>query len=71
MTDRVDLAGHNGERSRFHLAIPVNDLDAAAEFYGAVLGCERGREAELWIDWNLGGHQLVTHVVPGLSLIHI
>ena len=65
MSNSVDLAGHGGERARFHLAIPVNDLGAAAQFYGTVLGCERGREAELWIDWNLGGHQLVTHVVPG------
>jgi extradiol dioxygenase family protein len=61
----ADLAGHHGERARFHLAIPVNDLAAAAAFYGTTLGCERGREAELWIDWNLGGHQLVTHVVDG------
>jgi len=61
----VDLAGHGGERARFHLAIPVNDLAAAAEFYGHVLGCARGRESDIWIDWNLGGHQLVTHVVPG------
>lgn len=65
MAAPVDLAGHGGERARFHLAIPVNDLAAAADFYGTVLGCERGREDELWIDWNLGGHQLVTHVVPG------
>ena len=61
----TDLVGHGSERARFHLAIPVNDLAAAADFYGRVLGCDRGREAELWIDWNLGGHQLVTHVVPG------
>jgi len=59
------MQGHDGERARFHLAIPVSDLDAAAEFYGGVLGCERGREDSHWIDWNLGGHQLVTHVVEG------
>jgi len=61
----AELGGHDGERARFHLAIPVNDLAAAADFYETTLGCERGREAELWIDWNLGGHQLVTHVVEG------
>ena len=61
----LNLAGHGGERARFHLAIPVNDLAAAAVFYGEVLGCSRGREAEQWIDWNLGGHPVVTHVVPG------
>ena len=63
--DPVSLDGHGGERSRFHLAIPVNDLVAAASFYGETLGCARGREAEVWIDWDLGGHQLVTHVVEG------
>ena len=49
-------------RPRFHLAIPVDDLDAAAAFYGDVLGCPRGRESEIWIDWNLEGHQVVTHL---------
>ena len=47
----------------FHLAIPVNDLDAAAAFYGELLGCERGRSDTRWIDWNFFGHQLVTHCV--------
>ena len=59
------MNGHDGERARFHLAVPVNDLAAAAVFYGDMLGCERGRESTQWIDWNLGGHQLVTHVVEG------
>lgn len=58
-------SGHGDERARFHLAVPVADLAAAADFYGDVMGCPRGREAEDWIDWNLGGHQLVTHVVEG------
>jgi uncharacterized protein len=52
-------------RPRFHLAIPVDDLGAARRFYGEVLGCPRGREDETWIDWDLYGHQLVTHVVAG------
>ena len=50
------------DRPRFHLAIPVRDLDAARSFYGGVLGCPQGREADVWIDWNLYGHQLVTHL---------
>jgi extradiol dioxygenase family protein len=50
---------------RFHLAIPVDDLDAARRFYGDVLGCPRGREAETWVDWDLYGHQLVTHLADG------
>lgn len=65
MSEPLELCGHDGARARFHLAIPVADLAAAAEFYGEVLGCQRGREAAEWIDWNLGGHQVVTHVVPG------
>lgn len=48
---------------RFHLAIPVDDLDAARTFYGDVLGCAQGRSADVWIDWDLHGHQLVTHNV--------
>lgn len=65
MAPEPAFTGHDDQRARFHLAIPVNDLTAAAAFYGDVLGCQRGREAEQWIDWNVGGHQVVTHVVPG------
>ena len=50
---------------RFHLAVPVDDLDAASGFYGDVIGCERGRSSDRWIDWNLMGHQFVTHLTPG------
>lgn len=53
---------------RFHLAIPVHDLEAASSFYGGVLGCEQGRSADTWIDWNLFGHQLVTHVSEGAGI---
>jgi extradiol dioxygenase family protein len=48
----------------FHLAFPVDDLDAAREFYGNVLGCEEGRSSDCWIDFNLFGHQIVTHLAP-------
>jgi extradiol dioxygenase family protein len=47
----------------FHLAIPVRDIDEARQFYGDVLGLQRGRSDERWTDWNLDGHQLVTHQV--------
>ncbi len=47
----------------FHLAIPVDDLDAARRFYGETLGCLEGRSAETWIDFDLYGHQLVVHHV--------
>lgn len=48
---------------RFHLAIPVHDLDAARDFYGDTLGCTEGRSAPAWVDFDLGGHQLVCHLV--------
>ncbi|WP_293746396.1 VOC family protein [uncultured Paraglaciecola sp.] len=49
--------------SPFHLAIPVIDLEQATAFYGSLLGCEKGRCSEQWVDWNFFGHQLVTHLV--------
>jgi extradiol dioxygenase family protein len=51
-------------RPGFHLAIPVDDLAAARHFYGEVLGLPQGRDSDHWIDWDLHGHQLVTHLVP-------
>jgi len=45
----------------FHLAICVDDLDAARGFYGAVLGCAEGRSAPRWVDFDLFGHQLSVH----------
>ena len=48
----------------FHLAFPVDDLAAAREFYGAVLGCPEGRSSEQWIDFDLHGHQIVAHLAP-------
>ena len=51
-------------RPRFHLALPVDDLDAAREFYGNVLGCPQGRSDTAWVDWDLRGHQVVTHLAP-------
>ena len=47
----------------FHLAIPVHDIDAARHFYGEVLGFARGRSDVRWTDWNMEGHQVVTHQV--------
>lgn len=47
---------------RFHLAVPVDDLDAARSFYGGLLGCPEGRSASQWVDFDLYGHQLVAHL---------
>ena len=57
MTQSSDL-------SPFHLAIPVDDLAAAEAFYHGLLGCPIGRRSDQWIDFNLFGHQLVTHLAP-------
>lgn len=49
--------------SPFHLAIPVNDLDKAKEFYNGLLRAEIGRSDPTWIDFNFYGHQLVCHLI--------
>jgi len=49
----------------FHLAFPVHDLAAARDFYGGVLGCPEGRSSDLWIDFDMFGHQIVAHLQPG------
>ncbi len=54
-------------RPPFHLAIPVRDIAEAREFYGARLGFAEGRSAEHWVDWNMYGLQLGTHLDPGLG----
>ena len=55
------------QKNLFHLAFPVDDLDAAREFYGGVLECEEGRSSDQWIDFNLYGHQIVTHLAPNIA----
>lgn len=47
----------------FHLALPVDDLEAAASFYCGILGCDTGRTAERWIDLDFFGHQVTLHLV--------
>ena len=54
------------EMPPFHLAIPVHDIEVARRFYGTTLGLSEGRSDERWTDWNLYGHQLVTHQVDGV-----
>ena len=46
----------------FHLAIPVDCLDKARNFYGSKLGFEEGISDDHWIDYNFFGHQLVCHI---------
>ena len=49
----------------FHLAIPVDDLAAAHEFYRVVLGCGTGRTDSRWADLDFFGHQVTLHLVEG------
>lgn len=51
-----------GIRPRFHLAFPVDDLDAARHFYADILGCGIGRESAHWLDFDFHGHQIVAHL---------
>lgn len=48
----------------FHIAFPVDDLEAARAFYGGLLGCPEGRSSTQWIDFDLFGHQIVAHLKP-------
>jgi len=48
----------------FHLAFPVDDLDAARAFYTGALGCGEGRSSDRWIDFDFHGHQIVAHLAP-------
>lgn len=51
-------------RPRFHLAFPVNDLEAARSFYSGLMECAEGRSSSNWIDFNMFGHQVVAHLAP-------
>ena len=46
----------------FHIAIPINDVDRAKEFYNVGLGCQVGRENSHAVIFKFYGHQLVAHV---------
>ncbi|TAL01949.1 MAG: glyoxalase [Rhodospirillaceae bacterium] len=52
----------------FHIAFAVHDLDAARAFYGDLLGLPQGRSSEIWIDFDLFGHQIVAHLKPGADV---
>ncbi|AIT81090.1 VOC family protein [Novosphingobium pentaromativorans] len=51
----------------FHLAFPVHDLAAARQFWGGTMGCPEGRSSAEWIDFDFFGHQIVAHLVPGMT----
>ena len=49
----------------FHLAIPVENLNKAIEFYCNVLGCKRGnsedKPPDSWCDIDFWGNELTLH----------
>lgn len=51
----------------FHIAVQVRDIAEAREFYGKKMGFPEGRSAEDWVDFNMFGHQFVTHLNPTLG----
>lgn len=55
------------QQNPFHLAIQVRDIPEARHFYGELMGFAEGRSDEQWIDFNMFGHQLVTHLNTDLG----
>jgi len=47
----------------FHLAFPVDDVDAAVSWYVDTFGCTTGRRKAESCVLNLYGHQIVAHQV--------
>lgn len=48
----------------FHLAIPVDNLAIARDFYNNTLNLSEGRSSDHWVDFDFFGHQLVIHYKP-------
>ena len=46
----------------FHLAVTVNNLDAAREFYTGLLGCRESFAAEAFFDIDFFGNLLTLHI---------
>ncbi|BAZ44255.1 glyoxalase/bleomycin resistance protein/dioxygenase [Chondrocystis sp. NIES-4102] len=46
----------------FHLAIPINDIVLAKEFYADSLGCQVGRQNKVAVIFDFYGVQLVGHL---------
>jgi hypothetical protein len=50
------------QQTIFHLAIPIDNILKAKEFYSDGLGCKAGRETKGAIIFDFYGHQVVAHV---------
>ena len=53
--------------SRFHLSIPVRDIESTKEFYVLGLGCGVGRQSAVAITLDFHSHQVVAHVTKKLE----
>ena len=57
-TDRASPTSYDGYQETpvsltpFHIAFPVDNLDAARTFYGTTLGCPESPSSAQWIDWS-------------------
>lgn len=67
MTDNDEGAFFMPMITPFHLAVQVRDIAEARGFYGTKLGLSEGRSDDSWIDWDMFGHQVVTHLNPNLG----
>ena len=47
----------------FHMAFAIDDKETARHFYGNVIGCKVGREAENWIVFDFFVHQFSAHLI--------
>ena len=55
-------------KNRFHLALPITDIEEARNFYGKILGLKEMRSAFNWIDFDFFGHQLSLQIVKERSI---
>lgn len=51
----------------FHLALPVQDLSRAKQFYVDILGAELKRSSFNWVDVDFYGNQLSLHLVTSAA----
>ncbi len=59
---------HNPILTPFHLAVQVRDIEEARDFYGRCLGFKEGRSSQHWIDFDMFGHQFVTHLNKAIGI---
>lgn len=45
----------------------MRDLEATRAFYVGLLGCDEGRAADSWIDFDFFGHQISAHISEDLA----